>query len=167
MNKHNIRSRFTPSENRKTLNEAPSKTKQAPEASSNINNIMRNYQRQPLGSSLGNPNATRQPVWGNLTSMSLHDMLNIVTDVQNKFRMLPARVKSRFGTPYQLIRWIEQPENSKEAVRLGLIHNPELLEELKLAEAAADAEAKKTGEKPDPAPQPDDEANPRKTSKKA
>lgn len=120
---------------RPTINDKPSLTKQSFENDANPNTIM---QRHLAGGPLGNPNnhKAREPRWGNMPSETFHEMLNMVTDVGNAYRQLPPRIKSRFGNPYQVIRFVEDEKNQAEAIKLGLIHDPVKLEEIQAAEAA-------------------------------
>lgn len=112
---------------------------------------------------------TRQPMFGDFSSIDYQTMLNQVTDIDNMFRRLPARIRSRFrNDPHQLIRWVEDPVNFKEAVKMGLMAVPEgmamteegnLVEQTDLVKEAA----KKAPEAPhgaEKAPKADDEANP-------
>lgn len=102
----------------------PSKVQQSAAADADINNKVAKHMRGAgrFGAPLGDPNATRQPRFEAVSSQSYHDMLNQVADIQNHFRALPARVKSRFGNdPYQLMRWVQAPENRMEALKMGLL----------------------------------------------
>lgn len=125
---------------------------------SNINTVIGRHMRGPArqGLPIGNPNATRQGRFTDVSSESFHDMLNRVTDAQQAFMTLPARIRGRFSNdPYMLLRFLEKPENREEAERLGLLQarpahetapdpsghlNPENLED--------------EGQKPDPEAQP-------------
>lgn len=57
--------------------------------------------------------------------VSSHDymaMRNYIADTEAMFKGLSARVRARFGgDPYQLLRWLENPENRAEAEKLGLV----------------------------------------------
>lgn len=114
-----------------------------------------------FGAPLGNPNATRQPRFLDLSdSRSYHDMLNTVTRIETMFGRLPARLRSRFkGSPELLMLFLEDPANTKEAVKLGLIDDPEVIQAVLIAEAAADKEAKEAAEEK-PALKADPEAQP-------
>lgn len=160
-----FRTRNTPPERVKADTSGESLTKQSFEKAGNINNIMRQHLSgtSALGSLPGNPNAQRKLQFGTMPAQSYHDMLNMVTDVQNVFNRLPSRVRSRFKDVYQLLRWVENPDNIQEAVRLKLIDNPEVVEAVREAEALADAEAMNAGEAAPAggtAPKPDPEAQP-------
>lgn len=68
----------------------------------------------------------------NLTGESYHEMLCKVEEVQGQFAGLPSRVRRRFANnPEQLIKFLEDPNNLPEAVKLGLIDEGDLSEEKK------------------------------------
>lgn len=95
-------------------------SKQAPAKEADINNIVRRY--LPTGAL---PSHGRQGMYGDFTSIDYMSMLNAVADIDNTFRRLPARVRGQFrNDPYQLMRFVENPDNQKEAVRLGLLRDP-------------------------------------------
>jgi len=97
-----------------------SKAQQHHAAEADINTIVRRY--LPTGSL---PSHGRQPMYGDFTSYDYMTMLNAVSDIDSTFRTLPARVRGHFrNDPHQLLRFIEKPENHKEAVRLGLLQDP-------------------------------------------
>lgn len=57
-----------------------------------------------------------------VSSLDYMEMRNFLADREALFRGLPARVRARFGGDYyQLLRWLENPENREEAVKLGLV----------------------------------------------
>lgn len=137
------RSRTSPPPRSKTVIEGPSKTQQNFKEEANINTMVRKHLQSPnrMGA-MGNPMATRRLQFGEVPAESYHEMLNKVTDVQNLFRTIPSRIRGRFNNnPYQLLRWLEVPENRDEAVKLGLIYDPEHLEALADREAREAAEA--------------------------
>lgn len=86
----------------------------------NINTIVKRY--LPSGSL---PSHGKQPMYGDFTSIDYMSMLNAVSDIDSTFRQLPARVRGQFrNDPYQLLRFVENPQNEKEARRLGLLLDP-------------------------------------------
>lgn len=141
-----LRSRSNPPPRSSTVIKGPSKTQQNFEADSNINNMVKKHLSGPNRlaglQAMGNPMATRRLTFGEVPSESYHEMLNKVTDVQNLFRTLPSRIRGRFNNnPYQLLRWVEVPQNRDEAIKMGLIFDPEHLEHLADKEAREAAEA--------------------------
>lgn len=101
----------------------PSLTQQSKGPDSDINNIVRKHMRTALpGTPIGNPSATRKPRFMDISSVDYQMMLNRVTDTQQKFASLPSRLRSRFrNDPHQLLRFVDNPENRAEALRLGLV----------------------------------------------
>lgn len=129
-----------------------------------INTVINRHMKGPgrMGMPIGNPNATRQGRFVDLSSESFHDMLNRVTDAQTAFMNLPARIRGRFSNnPYQLLRFLEKPENREEAVRLGLIEPSDEPQPEKGSQGPLDPE----NEDPEDGQKPDPEANPRHSKK--
>lgn len=140
-----FRTRNTPSDPSKGVHTpGPDMTKQSFANDADINALVNRHLKNSPGQSLaniGNPLASRKPMFGTMPSATFHEMLNAVMDVQTAFASLPARLRNRFGNnPEQLLRWVENPSNYKEAVKLGLIEDRDLLEEMADAEAAHAAE---------------------------
>lgn len=132
-----------------TVGDSLTKQSFAPEA--DANNIVNRHMRGSFGNSLagiGRPGGQqRQPVFMDVGAESYHEMLNRVIDIDNAFKSLPARLRTRFrNDPYHLIRFVENPDNIKESLKLGLIAPPEgyvvtetgeLVEQMNLVKAAA------------------------------
>lgn len=134
-----------------------SKVKQAPAQGISTQDIVNRHQP---GMPIGNPMATRMPRFMDIPSESYHEMLNKITDVQSSFRSLPARLKGKFqNDPYQMMRWIEKPENRAEALKLGLV----VPTDEEAAQLATEARKARVTEQVDiirEALKPDPEANP-------
>lgn len=144
-----------------------SKVQQNLRASTDLNQVMQRHLTGPNRfGPVGNPNATRQPRFLDLASgESYHDMLNRVTQINTMFGRLPARVRTRFqNRPELLLTFVADPANSKEAVKLGLIDDPEVIQAVIAAEQAADKEAQEAGQ--EAAPRADSEAQPSYTPQK-
>lgn len=101
----------------------PSMTQQHPAHDANINIIMSRHARLPAGSPIGNAPPQQQQYFDmTLLPQTLHDAQNLVIDTRHRFAALPSRVRGRFANdPVQLYRFIQDPRNHDEAVRLGLI----------------------------------------------
>jgi len=84
-----------------------------------INNIMERF-----GVTGELPNSPLPPQYGDFSGvLDYHSALNAVLAAQDAFNDLPAMVRSRFeNDPNQLIRFLEDPNNRDEAVKLGLIN---------------------------------------------
>lgn len=106
----------------------PSLTQQHSAKEADINHMVETHLRR--GGTLmniGDPRAVRKPMWGDFTSLDFQEMQNSVADIEQKFAAIPARLRSRFkNDPYQLLRWLEKPENQDEAVKLRLIPDPSM-----------------------------------------
>lgn len=106
-------------------------------SSQDINNMMSKYLRQPahLRGSIGNPNATRKPMFGDFTNIDYHGMLNTVTQIDQLFAQFPARVRNRFkNRPELLLAFAANPDNVRESVKMGLIVDPEIVAAVQAAE---------------------------------
>lgn len=119
MSKPKFRSRFSlPSRAPKKI-EGESMTQQHFEKESNINNMVKLHLK---GGPLGNPNATRQPFFGDFSSLDYLHMRNTIADVDQNFMSLPSKIRKRFdNSAYQLIRFLDNPDNLAEARKLGLV----------------------------------------------
>lgn len=101
----------------------------------------------------------RKARFGDFTSIDYMTMMNQVADVESQFMTLSPKLRTRFkNDPYQLIRFVEDPDNLEEARRLKLL--PEVLPDLSQATPAGVEELKT-------ALKADKEANPFPTKKGA
>lgn len=116
----------------------PSKTQQHFKESTKINNIVGQYLNTGKL-----PQTQRQPMFGDFTSLDFHQMQNKILDINGQFMSLPSKLRARFAnSPYQLIRFVENPANYAESIKLGLIQKP-VPEEKTEEKAEAQNEAKK------------------------
>lgn len=91
------------------------------ETSSIVNRHLSAAQGQTLAN-IGNPRASRQPMFIDVPSESFHESLNRVTQVKLMFSSLPARLRGMFSNdPYQMLLFIENPANRPRALKLGLV----------------------------------------------
>lgn len=99
----------------------PLRTKQAFKDECDINNIIDRFNTTGVISHVN----TRQPKYGDFSGMSdthYMDSLNTVLAARESFDSLPARVRERFANnPENLLRFLQNPSNKKEAQELGLI----------------------------------------------
>jgi len=163
--------------------EKPSLTKQEFAQEADINYIANRALRtgQPPMTGFGIPMraSNRKPIYGDFTAHDYHGMLNTVADIQTKFNMLPARIRSKFrGSPETLMRWLEDEKNYDEAVKLGLLVPDEAHEEaLDASKPKTDpnqidlvdeaAKAQNEGQKADDEAQPGFGRKPSKNQQKA
>lgn len=99
--------------------EGVSMTQQHMGPETDINNIVSKYLRT---GTLGNPSATRQAIFGDFTAIDYMDMQNAIADIDQQFASLSSKIRRRFNnSAYQLVRFIENPDNRDEAVKLGIL----------------------------------------------
>ncbi len=89
-----------------------------------INNILRQFNITGLL-----PEAPLSPRYDDFTGIGdYHTALNQVIAAEDEFMSLPATIRARFGNdPAQLIEFLDKPENKDEAIKLGLVKQPEEL----------------------------------------
>lgn len=100
-----------------------------------INNIIKKYQATGF---LIDPSVTssRQPMFGDYTNApDFERAQQIVAVAQENFDALPVRLRERFNyDPVELLRFLDNPDNRDEAIKLGIIEPKAIIE--KAAEAA-------------------------------
>lgn len=101
----------------------PSLTQQHFKDECDINNILRKF-------SAGTPVthvAKRQPMYGDFTTgLGYQEAMNRVIEAQQAFLDLPATLRRRFhDDPGEFLEFVANEENRDEAIRLGLIEDPE------------------------------------------
>lgn len=116
------------------------KVQQSFEPDTNINVVMDRYRRSGVISGpTGRSPQARRPMFDDFTHTDFQSMLNTVMDVRSQFQTLPPRIRRRFfDDPVQLVRFVNDPANRSEALRLGLVEpTPEEIErDYQLREAA-------------------------------
>lgn len=92
----------------------------------------------------------RQAMFGDFSSSGdFQSAVNGINDAEFAFSQLPGRLRARFkNSAYQLMRFLEDPANLAEAIKLGLVEEP-ATEPVKAPEKASET-----------APKADPEANP-------
>lgn len=101
------------------------RTKQSLSAEADINNIMAQYVST---GNITNLNEKMQR-YGYAPAVDFQEALGIVADAQTSFGELPSAVRKRFqNSPYEFLRYIEDPANKSELVQLGLAHLRESVE---------------------------------------
>jgi len=101
-----------------------SRTKQAFVEESDINTIMKKYEK----TGVLDPRLQRGPgSYGDFTSATdYHSSLNQVVAAQEAFYNLPSAVRAKFhNDPGEMLAWLENPKNDAEAIELGLRQAPE------------------------------------------
>lgn len=117
-----------------------SKTQQHFKQAADINHIMARGRQTGVIQGPGTPSGQKMR-YMHLTGQTYHDMLIQVQQAQGAFAGLPARVRKRFSNnPENLLTFLEDPKNVREAVKLGIIEetsiSPELKAQLDLVEEA-------------------------------
>lgn len=110
----------------------PNPTQQSQIVETDINKMSAKYLRTRMA---GNPNG-RKPMFIDVTAVSFHDMMNKVVRIQESFLSLSAKIRMKFmNNPTVMLSWLEVPENRREAVRMGLIDDPELAYQMEVEKA--------------------------------
>lgn len=101
--------------------EEASKTQQHFKDECDIDRILKKYNETGF---LVNPLEQRRPAqWGDFSSVADYQAsMNRLVQVQEAFDALPSRIRERFrNDPMQMLAFLENPDNEKEAVELGLV----------------------------------------------
>lgn len=94
------------------------RTKQSFKAECDINNIMRRFQQTGVIDHL----SQRKPMFGDMPNMDFQGAMAIVVEARERFAELPSAVRDRFANdPGRLLEFIQNPENTEEAIKLGLM----------------------------------------------
>lgn len=91
----------------------------------NINTIVEKYMR--LGEIPAQNQARVQAYYGDVSDVgSFQEMIESYHEAQDTFMLLPAEIRARFSNnPAELVEFLSNEENEKEAIELGLIVDPE------------------------------------------
>lgn len=155
-----VRNRFDIVESKGLDTGSESKVQQNLQSQTDINQVVGRYKKTGLLQSTRNLSMQPQkgPVFGVYPFEDFQDAYNHIQQVKQDFMALPARVRQRFdNNPSNVVRFVDNPANAVEAIKMGLFKMPEgyeirggkLVEQLDI-----EKEAVKT------APKADDEANP-------
>lgn len=98
-----------------------SRAKQSFKAQCDINTIMKKYEKTGLID-----HVKTGGTYGDFTQVTdYHTALNQIQAAEEAFMTLPASLRGRFeNDPAQLISFLEDPKNKKEAISLGLVEAP-------------------------------------------
>lgn len=80
------------------------------------------------------PADTRMPQYADFDGvMDFHSAMNATRKAQESFDRLPAQIRARFhNDPQELLEFAANPDNNAEAIKLGLLPNPNAPEPAKL-----------------------------------
>jgi phage internal scaffolding protein len=108
--------------------EEPSLTQQHFKDETDINNILRQFNITGLL-----PENALSPRYGDFTGINdYHSALNAVIAAEDGFMALPADLRARFSNnPEELINFLDNPQNKDEAIRLGLVDQKLIENEVK------------------------------------
>jgi len=93
----------------------------------NINNVVKRFKKTGvLQSTIPSVHKTNGPVFGAYPHTDYQDMYLHVQQVREQFQALPAKIRLRFdNNPANLVRFVDDPANLREALKLGLTKLPE------------------------------------------
>lgn len=111
----------------RTVNNEPSLTIQSEKDSCDFNLIYAKYAKTGLMTNL----RTDAPNYGDFSSaVDYHDSVLRAQKAQESFMLLPASIRARFSNdPGQLIDFIADENNRSEAIKLGLVSSPQVIQE--------------------------------------
>lgn len=114
--------------------EGPSRTKQSFRDECDINNIMRKWQKTGLVTHV----SKYQGDYSDLTNVqSYHESCNQVLAAQEAFASLPSSLRSRFqNDPGQFLEFVGNDANRDEAIKLGLITQPEAVSDVSVSDVS-------------------------------
>ena len=116
-----IRSAYSEKNRPTTVNNKPSMTKQSMQNELDINNIIKKYHKTGVL-----PNLQKlEGVYGEITSMDLQTALQKVTDAENAFAEVPAKIRNLFDNDAgKFIDYATNPKNIGQMQEWGLAEKP-------------------------------------------
>lgn len=100
-------------------------TKQSEKEQCNIHNILNQFAKTGIVEHVN----TKTPQSVDHTQIpTFQETLNLVTQVNQQFELLPEDLKKKFPTKESLAEYISDPENYAEAVELGILPSTESTE---------------------------------------
>lgn len=101
-----------------TVNNEPSMTQQHFASSCDINNLMSVYRDVSLIPSVNSAKA----MYGDFTEIPDYQKAQqVMIDARKVWESLPDKWRQRFETPFDFLRFVEDPRNREEADRLGML----------------------------------------------
>jgi len=127
-------------------------TEQAHKKETDVNLIVKKYDKTGLINHI----QTIEAEFGDVTGVQFQEMQNKVANAKSAFAALPAEIRSKFDNdPSELLKFMDNPENREEGIKIGLIHEDTPLdldgfgEHVKKEDAFDPDKAKKTDENKD------------------
>lgn len=103
-----------------TFDHSSDMAKQSFKDECNINKIMARFQKTGAIDHY----AKHGPSYGDVTSTSLHQAMNIIAEAETMFEELPATLRKKFGNdPEQFLDFVQDPKNLEEMRELGLANS--------------------------------------------
>jgi len=108
---------------RPTLDTGEGLTKQSMKKDTDINFIVKKYQRTGLADFV----SKRQPEYMEAPDMDFHAALNYINEANDMFADMPSNLRKRFNNdPGEFLDFVHNPDNAEEMAELGLVkRNPE------------------------------------------
>lgn len=108
----------------------PSLTQQHFKSECDINNIMARYRETGFLTDPLKP-ATTKPQFGDYsTQFDYMAAQNTIAQARESFEALPSRIRKRFANdPAEMLAFLQDESNVEEAVKLGLIEKPAVVDE--------------------------------------
>lgn len=117
---------------RKFINDEPSMTIQSAADETDINVMIARYQK--TGSFHGSTNMPSvRPEFGDFVDVpEYQNAMNILIQAQDQFAALPAEIRDRFAnSPEKYLAFLSDSSNKEEAIKLGLVNAPVVVEDVK------------------------------------
>ena len=123
MTKVKIRRPYDPSSKQSITFPDETETIQSAMDECDINNIMSRYEKTGILQHVQNI----EGAYGDFTNVQDYQLsLNQVIAAQEAFEQLPSRIRERFGNdPAHLMTFLQDDANREEAIKLGLVPEPE------------------------------------------
>jgi len=95
-------------------------TEQAHKDECDVNNIIKKYDKTGLINHVSKINA----MYGDVSPIDFKSAQDMLIDVRRKFDEMPSDIRKRFrNSPYEMLKFLSDPENRNEAIKIGLIRN--------------------------------------------
>lgn len=105
-----------------TMPDGESLTVQAEKDACCVNNIMAKYRQTGLVTHVNERQGRYEDV---STAPQFQEAMNIVVEAQRSFDLLPAEIRKRFDhDPAEFLKFVHDPENKGEMVKMGLSNAP-------------------------------------------
>ena len=107
---------------RPVVNTGPGLTKQSHKDETNVNLILRRYQKTGM---INFVNA-QKGAYMDTDPIEFQEAMNMIIQANNMFAKIPSGIRKRFGNdPKEFYEFLHNPENMDEMVRMGLANKPE------------------------------------------